>query len=99
MPYAGIVEPEQLAILTAIVEAYCKENGIDPTGDEREEVARLVMKLYCRGIATAEELRTVLLGPMHSAGSAIDRPCLAGLEGCWESAKTSTRRKSRNPPP
>jgi hypothetical protein len=67
MAHAGIVEPEQLAILTAVVEGYCKENGIDPTGDEREEVARLVMKLFCQGIATAEELRTVLLGPIARA--------------------------------
>ena len=84
MPYSGVVEPEQLAMLTAVVEAYCKENGIDPTGDEREEVARLVMKLYCRGIANAEELRTVLLGPLARA--------LAQrlVTGCWVSARTVT---------
>jgi hypothetical protein len=62
MPYAGVVEPKQLAILAPIVEAYCWENGIDSTGNEREEVARLVMKLFW--IATAEELRTVLLCPL-----------------------------------
>ena len=48
MPYSGVVEPEQLALLTAVVEAYSRENGIDPTGNEREEVARLVMKLFCQ---------------------------------------------------
>jgi hypothetical protein len=67
MAYSGVVEPEQLAVLTAVVETYCRENGIDPTGNEREEVARLVMKLFCQGIATAEELRTVLLGPIARA--------------------------------
>ncbi len=67
MPYSGDVDQEQLAILTAVVEAYCKENGIDPASDEREEVARLVMKLSYRGIATAEELRIVLLGPLAQA--------------------------------
>ena len=67
MPYSGVLEPEQLASLNAIVEAYCKENGIDPTSDERQEVALLVMKLSCRGIATTEELRTVLLGPLARA--------------------------------
>ena len=67
MPYSIVVEPEQLAILTAVVEAYCKENGIDPTSDEREEVARLVMRLFCQGIATAEELRIMLLGPIARA--------------------------------
>ena len=61
MPFSGVVEPEQLAVLTAIVEAYCEEKGIDPASDEPEEIARLVMTMFCRGIATAEELRAVLL--------------------------------------
>ena len=64
MPYSGVIDP---AILASVVEAYCKENGIDPTGDEGEEVARLVMKLSYRGIASAEALRIVLLGPLAQA--------------------------------
>ncbi len=80
MPAAGVVEPEKLAVLTAIVEAYCKENGIDPTSDEREEVARLVME--CQGVATAEELRTVLLRPLVRALAQ------RSVAGSWESAKT-----------
>jgi hypothetical protein len=60
MPFSGVVEPEQLAILTSIVDAYCKEKGIDPTSDEREQIARLVMTLFSRGIATAKELSTVM---------------------------------------
>ena len=80
MPAAGVVEPEKLAVLTAIVEAYCKENGIDPTRDEREEVARLVME--CQGVATAEELRTVLLRPLARALAQ------RSVTGSWESAKT-----------
>lgn len=60
MPFGGVVEPEQLAMLTAIVDAYCKAKGIDPTGDERDPIARLVMTLFSRGITTAEELKTVM---------------------------------------
>jgi hypothetical protein len=60
MPFSGVVEPEQLAILTSIVDAYCKEKRIDPTSDQREQIARLVIVLFGRGIATAEELRTVM---------------------------------------
>jgi hypothetical protein len=84
MPYSGVVEPEQHAILAAIVEAYCKENGIDPTSEEREEVARLVMKLSFRGIANAQELRKVLLGPLARALAQ------RSVTGCWESARTVT---------
>ena len=84
MPFSCVVDPEQLAILTSVVEAYRKENGIDPAGDELEEVARLVMKLSCEGIATAEELRTVLLGPLVRALAQ------RSVTGCWESARTVT---------
>ena len=84
MSYSGVVEPEQLAILTAIVEAYCKENGIDPTSDEPEEVARLVMKLVCHGIATAEELGTVLIRPL------VQSLAQRSVAGSWESARTVT---------
>jgi hypothetical protein len=67
MTYSGDLDAEQCAILTSIVEAYCKENDIDPASDEGQVVACLVMKLTYRGIATAEELRTVLLGPLAQA--------------------------------
>ncbi len=42
MADSGFVDLEQLAVLTAVVETYCKENGIDPTSDEREELAGLL---------------------------------------------------------
>jgi hypothetical protein len=84
MPQDGVVEPEKLAILTALVEAYCKENGIDPTSDEREDVARLVMDLYRRGIVNAEELRTELLRPLVRA---LAKRAVAGS---WESGRTVT---------
>jgi hypothetical protein len=84
MSYRGVVEPEQLAILTAIVEAYCEENGIDPTSDEREEVARLVMELSRQGIANAEELRTVLIRPL------VQSLAQRSVAGSWESARTVT---------
>ena len=60
MPFSGIVEPEQLAILTALVDAYCKEQGIDPASDEGEQVALLVMTLFSVGASTAEELGVAL---------------------------------------
>ena len=60
MPFSGIVEPEQLAILTALVDAYCKEQAIDPASDEGGQVALLVMTLFSVGASTAEELAVAL---------------------------------------
>jgi hypothetical protein len=100
MPYSCVIEPEQLAVLTAIVEAYCEEKGIDPTSDEREEVARLVMKLFCQGIATAEELRTVLLG---SIARALAQPSIGlALQDLKAVGRARRRRKDeerKSPPP
>ena len=50
MPFSCVADPEQLAFLTVIVEVYCHENGIDPASDQREAVARLVLKLFCRAL-------------------------------------------------
>lgn len=64
MPFSGIVEPEQLTILTVAVEHQCLQAGIDPASPEREEIARLVMALFTNGAATIEELKLALL--VHS---------------------------------
>lgn len=41
MPFSGIVEPEQLAILTTLVDAYCKEPCDDPVQRGRLDCRRI----------------------------------------------------------
>ena len=64
MPFSGIVEPEQLTILTIAVDRHCLQAGIDPASPEREDIARLVMILFKNGAASVEELKAALL--VHS---------------------------------
>ncbi len=57
----GIADPDQLAILTKAVDEHCREAGIDPTSEERDAIAGLVMTLFSNGKSTAAELRSALL--------------------------------------
>jgi hypothetical protein len=43
MSFIGVVEPEQLTILTAVVDQHCLQAGIDLASPERQVVAQLVM--------------------------------------------------------
>jgi hypothetical protein len=60
MPFRDILEPEQLAILTAVLDDICAAAGIEPHCPERENVAGLVMHFYGRGYRTADELQAAL---------------------------------------
>jgi hypothetical protein len=60
MPLRHTLEPEQLAILTAVLDDICSAAGIEPQCPEREYVAGLVMHFYGRGYRTADELRAAL---------------------------------------
>jgi hypothetical protein len=61
MVFRGVAEPEQLAMLREVVDDHCREAGIDPASEERDEIARLVMSLFNNGASTAAELKAALL--------------------------------------
>ena len=54
MPFRDILDPEQFAILTGVLDDICAVAGIEPQCPEREYVAGLV------GYRTADALRTAL---------------------------------------
>ena len=60
MPFRDIADPEQLAMLTAVLNDICDEAGIEPGSDEHEEAAYLVMRFYWAGYRTADQLSTAL---------------------------------------
>jgi hypothetical protein len=60
MPFRHILEPEQLAILAAVLDDICAAAGIELQCPEREYVAGLVMHFYGRGYRTADALRAAL---------------------------------------
>ncbi len=55
MPFTGIANPEQLAILRCAVDDYCGVRGIVEAA-RREDVAAVVLALYSSGTQTSEAI-------------------------------------------
>jgi hypothetical protein len=60
MPFTGIIDPEQLAVLTKVLDDHCAERRIDRSSPDGLEVGRLILSLYGTGAQTVEELKTAL---------------------------------------
>jgi hypothetical protein len=59
MPFKGIVDPDQLAMLTNVLEGHYKAHGIvDP--EERESIASYLLSLFQAVSQRPEELTAVL---------------------------------------
>jgi hypothetical protein len=59
MPFTGIFDPDQLAMLTNVLERHCRVHGVVDR-KERESIAIYVLSLLQTGSQTPEELTAVL---------------------------------------
>ena len=57
MPFNETADPEQLAVLTAVLNEICLAAGIQPQSPESEDAAGLLMHLHRIGCRTADELK------------------------------------------
>lgn len=60
MPFTGVAGPEQLTVMTAVLDEFCEERGIRPDSPERAEIARCVRLLFESGWRTPDELKLTL---------------------------------------
>ena len=60
MPFNDIVDPEQLAVLSAVLNEICLAAGIEPESTESDDAAGLLTHLHRVGCRTADELRATL---------------------------------------
>ncbi len=60
MPFQGIVDPDKLAALSRLFEAYCAENGIGPDHPDRNRIAHRIMALFTAGVSTVDQLASAL---------------------------------------
>ncbi len=59
MPFTGIANPEQLAVLRGAVDEYCGVRGIMEAA-QRDDVAAAVLALYSSGTQTSEAIMASL---------------------------------------
>lgn len=64
--HSGTANPEQLALLTTVLEEYCADAGISLLDTGREDAARLLMDLFSRGVEEAAELKAALAARSQS---------------------------------
>jgi len=76
MPFRSVTDPQQLAILNAALEEFCRVGNIPAGTVEYIEAGRLIMSLYAKGatsaLALSEALEKRLLRedrPFHPPGS------------------------------
>jgi hypothetical protein len=58
MPFNDIDDPQQLAVISAVLDEICLAAGIEPRSPESEDAAGLLMHLHRIGCHTADELKT-----------------------------------------
>jgi hypothetical protein len=57
MPFHDIAEPQQLAMLSAVLNEICLAAGIEPESPEGEDAAGLLVHLHRVGCRTSVELK------------------------------------------
>ena len=67
MPFRHILDPEQLALVTAVFDDICRTTGLEQDSPEREDVAVLAMHFYRHGYHSADGLRSVIDEAMREA--------------------------------
>jgi hypothetical protein len=60
MPFMSVPDPEQVAILSNVLDDMCSGAGIEADSPERQELAELIINLFWDGNSTAEELRQAI---------------------------------------
>ena len=73
MPFSGVVHPEQLSLLTSVLDEYCEARSISDE-NARKEAAYRIMSLFKDGAQTSEALRTALMASATNPESTFSTP-------------------------
>jgi hypothetical protein len=66
MPFRGIADPEERGILTAALDAYCRDNNIKPESREYDDARRLLVMLFEKhGHRSVGELKAALVAAIQ----------------------------------
>ena len=75
MKFGTVANPYQVAAMANVVDAYCRQAGIEPEAPEREQIAAKVVALFETGVRSQNDLLAALIlppssGSGHGDGSA-----------------------------
>jgi len=79
MFFNGVVHPEQLAMMTAVLNDYCREHGIKNGSEACESTAVMIVALFRDGYQTAGELKGALGDDPKTQGGGRYHPPLREL--------------------
>lgn len=65
MKFGATANPQQVAAMGHVIDAYCRHVGIDAGTPEERHVASLVLALYEAGIRGENDLLQALIVPTH----------------------------------
>jgi hypothetical protein len=62
MSFRGVADSEQIAILTRVLDDYCREHGIEKGDPKREAFGCHIMAIFNSGLRRVDEIRATLAG-------------------------------------
>lgn len=65
--FAGVLDDEELQMLTSVLDEYCREMSINSAPD-RDEAARRIVDLFSGGVVSREPLAAALRGKSWTTG-------------------------------
>jgi hypothetical protein len=63
MKFGTVANPQQVAAMANVVDAYCRQAGIEPEAPEREQIAAKIVALFETGIRSQNDLLAALILP------------------------------------
>jgi hypothetical protein len=63
MKFGTIANPHQVATMAGVVDAYCRQAGIEPGTQEQEDVAAKIVALHEIGVRSPNDLLSALISP------------------------------------
>jgi hypothetical protein len=60
MRLTGMCNPEQLAVMSKVLDEHCAKYGIEPFSLDYDDASYLVMTLFMNGAQTSKELKAAL---------------------------------------
>jgi hypothetical protein len=62
MPFTGVYNPEQVAVLSKVLNDHCTSSCIERSSPDHQDASYLILSLFGNGAQTVEELKTALAG-------------------------------------